>query len=90
MKVILRPGRPATIRMLPGLPLHIDLKSPDIKTMRGESGLKSFRTSDEKIVRLHPFRHKIGVHRMIDHRQMNPNATHIARLHFKSNKSGQW
>jgi hypothetical protein len=90
MKVILRPRRPATIRVLPGLALHIDLKSPDIKTVGGESGLKSFRTSDEKIVRLHPFRHHIRVHRMIDDREMYPNSTHIARLHFKSNRSRQW
>lgn len=64
----MRPPRSATIGMLPGLALHIDLKSPDIQTVRGESGLKSFRTSDEKIVRLDPFRHHIRVHRMIDDR----------------------
>lgn len=66
MKIILRPRRPATIRVLSALALHVDLKPPDVKTVRRESGLKSIRTLDEKIVRLHSFRHDIRVHRMID------------------------
>jgi hypothetical protein len=88
MKVILRPG-PSTIRMLSALALHIHLKSPHIKTVRGESRLKSVRAPDKEFLRVYPFRHHTRVHRMIDDRQMHPNATHIARLHFKSNRSRQ-
>ena len=89
MKLILRP-RPSTIRMLPALPLHIHLKSPHIKTMRGESCLKSVRTPDKEFLRVYPFRHHIRVHCMIDDGQMHPNAAHITGLHFESNRSRQW
>ena len=79
-----RPSGPIAM-MLPTLGLHVHLKSPDIQPMRRQTGLESFGISDEKIVCLHSLCHHIGVHRMIDHRQMDPHASHVVRMHFKSN-----
>ena len=89
MKIILRPCRRATIRVLSGLALHIDLESADVKTVRGKSGFKSLRSPDEEIMRLYPIGHHICVYGMIDNGEMHTNSAHIARLHFKSNRSGQ-